>query len=139
MRLTPRFVVPDMPDGFVTPAKKALPFTITQIGGKSELVAWRKDQALLAEARAVATAKAYAVRREIAVEMVKAQATTTLSLTAAERAEMELRPQGQVKTPSPQNTSLQPIETQEEKNTPSLKDRLLAIPGRIWKNAFDSR
>src|ERR1700677_2523044 len=132
MRLTPRFTVPDAPEGgFYAPAKKAVPYTITVIGDKEDLVKWKAEQALLAEARAVATAKAYAVRRELAVEMVKAQATTTLNPTSAEKAELKLRPHGEVasaKTSSTEKCSTQPIEFAEEKNSPSLKDKLLALP-----------
>lgn len=41
--------IPEMAE--VQGAKKALPYTIIPIGNKEDLLKWRKDQALMAEAR----------------------------------------------------------------------------------------
>jgi hypothetical protein len=138
MRITSRFIVPDRPeDGFVTPAKKALPYSITPIGGQAELVAWKKEQELLAEARAVATAKAYAVRREVAVKIVEGQTTTTLSLTDAEKAEMALRPRGEVAAKAPSSPAIEPEPLPEASTPKTLSERLLGAAKRVWDNAFD--
>lgn len=66
-----KFIVPDLV--LTAPAKKALPYTIIPIGNKEELLAWRKDQALLVEARESYLKPIRAATRARAISMIENQ------------------------------------------------------------------
>jgi len=156
-RWTNNWSIPEAPDSFVTPAKKVLPYTVTVIGGSEEVKAWRKEQALLAEARAIATQKAFAIRRATAIKMIEEQ-SHDLKFTKEEREEMRLKnvmAEGDVKNnPAIPNgytdDRVKQIVEQTKAPTinivattpsiPPVQDGFKAKIGhwaaKIWKNAF---
>ncbi len=89
--------------------RKALPYSITEIGGKAEHAKWKEQEAIEAAQRLLESDARNAVKLEKAM-------TAFLQTPGVPKADV-------VGMSSP------PI--------PSLKDKLLNVCANIWRNAFD--
>lgn len=126
------FQIPEI--AIVRGAKKALPYSILPIGNKEALVQWRKDQALMAEARDLYLKPIRQATRDRVVALVANQSANTSpdALGLAESAHLKVR-----STPTPKSTPKAPYEAPEPLKLP-LGERVKNAVISIFRNAgFD--
>lgn len=122
-------LIPDT--SLIQPHKKEVPYTIIPIGGPEELKAWRKEQAILAEARETLLKPIREATRARAVSMVANQNadTTPDTVSLAEKEHLQARNAKPAQT-APKFTWVAP---EEPKKT--LSDKLKDILSGVWKSA----
>lgn len=124
--------IPDV--AIVRPAKKALPYTITTIGDAKALAAWKKDQAMLAEARDLYLKPIREATRLRAAAMVANQNADT-SLDAVSKAEIEHRQVRKGATLGKVDYTSAVIPEALQKD-PNFMEALQSAVKRFWKSAF---
>lgn len=125
----------------VRPARKAVPYTIIPIGGKDEVVKWRKEQAILAEASNLKLISLRSATRDKVVGMVERQDgkleldKTELDYVKSRRSNKDVVTKNTWKDPS----ELKDLADFLPKDSPTLKEKIESAVAKLFKSAFPDK
>lgn len=124
------FQIPEV--DFISPTKKALPYSIIPIGDRQALLAWRKDQKMRAEARDSYLKPIREATRQRAISMVANQ-NADVSLTALDKAEIaHSKARTTIEAYMPQPKYLFDLEAPRA----SIGQRIKGALSDLWRAAF---